>query len=131
MKVNDASLPNYMISGPGDGAKKTVRLTGLDLLELIAPNCDEKIIVAADLISEVARQISHKRIELGMTRKEMAKKLGVSARTIKRWEDADCDFTLSTIARLMVTLGVPNLEKLFGEKRYVDLTDDDQKEEAT
>lgn len=114
--MNKTSTPPYMTHSPGDGAKKTVRRTGLDLLELIAPNCDEKIIVAADLISEVAWQISHKRIELGMTRKEMAKKLGVSARTIKRWEDGACDFKLSTLAHLMVELGVPDFETLMRQE---------------
>ena len=38
--------------------------------------------------------------------------MGVSARTIKRWEDANCDFKLSTIAHLIVELGVPDLQSL-------------------
>lgn len=110
--MNEASNPLYMTHSPGDGAKLRVRRTGLDLFAGIEAIVGEKTILTAHLLSEVTEQITLRRKELGMTKREFADKMGVSARTVKRWEDGACDFKLSTLAHLMYEIGVPDLQSL-------------------
>ena len=43
----------------------------------------------------------------GMTQKELAARLGSSAAAVSRWLGGGHNFTLSTLARISVALGVP------------------------
>ena len=43
----------------------------------------------------------------GMTQKELAVRLGTSAAAVSRWLSGGHNFTLSTLAKISVELGVP------------------------
>ena len=71
------------------------------LMEAIQKIFSEEQIITATLIADVAYCIAEKRNELNLTQDELAKQLGISVRTLSRWENAQCDFKLSQIAKLV------------------------------
>lgn len=66
----------------------------------------EEEILAKKTLATIAADIQLKRIELGLNQKEFAKLLGVSQRTISRWESGTYDFTITTLINLCKKLGL-------------------------
>ena len=56
---------------------------------------------------DISDVICHRLKELGMSKKEFAKKVGTSPAAVTRWIGGGHNFTLSTIAKISAVLGVP------------------------
>ena len=67
------------------------------------------------IASDLAVAITSKRIDLGLTQKEFAEKIGKTQTMISKWENADCNFTIKTLIeiaqKLDLTLGITLKEK--------------------
>ena len=74
--------------------------------------------IANGCIAEIAATIQLQRKAKGYTQKDLAKKLGVSQVMISRWENAEENFTIATLAKVSIALGFElrnpfeNLEQL-------------------
>lgn len=54
----------------------------------------------------IAAEISMRRQELGLSQQQLADKLGVSQTLVSRWETGDVNFTLSTLVKISLALGL-------------------------
>ena len=54
----------------------------------------------------ISAEISMKRQELGMSRKEFAEKAHVSQSTVLKWESGDCNYSLLTLVHIASILGM-------------------------
>ena len=81
-------------------------------------DCDMKIEEQASpetIVMELGKQLSHRRIELGITQAQAADQAGVGKRTIERIE-AGYDTQLTTLIRLLRVLGLADhLDQLIPE----------------
>lgn len=75
-----------------------------DFLDALRQVFSEKEIARAWFWSEIAFQITICRETLGMTQKELARRVGVSARKIQRIEDCDYDPKLSLLSKIFTEL---------------------------
>ena len=66
-------------------------------------------------VEELTRRLAQFRMECGLTQDELAKRAGVSKRTIERIEDG-CDTQLTSLVRLLRVLGLADrLDQLIPE----------------
>ena len=74
--------------------------------------------IANGCIAEIAATIQLQRKAMGYTQKDLAQKLGVSQAIISRWENGVENFTIATLAKISMALGLElrnpfkNLEQL-------------------
>ena len=54
----------------------------------------------------VAKEIISARKKLGYSQKELAKKLGVSQAMVSQYESGDCNFTIESLCRIALVLGL-------------------------
>ncbi len=66
---------------------------------------DEEVILAA-LQSMIAADITGRRIEMKMTKKELAHLLNISQSTLSKWESGETNFTISTLVSIATKLGI-------------------------
>lgn len=66
----------------------------------------EEEIKASDFIALIAVSIQQHRMELGMTQREFARKLGVSQAMVSQWENGEKNFTVATLVRIASALGL-------------------------
>lgn len=81
--------------------------------------CD---IYAADAISTVAAFVFQSRKKLGLTQKEFAEKMSVSQGMISKWESADYNFSLESIAQIAAKLN-STFSIHFSSKEGTDISD--------
>lgn len=79
----------------------------LDLLTTLSDDLSAEELLLADIESDLAAQITAKRVELGMTQSEFAALLGKSQTTISKWENADCNFQIKTLVEIAQKLDLP------------------------
>lgn len=79
----------------------------LELLSTISDGFSPEELRFADIASDLASQITARRIELGLTQKEFAEKLGKTQAAISKWENADCNFQIKTLIELSEKLDLP------------------------
>lgn len=79
----------------------------LDLLTALSDDMSAEELRLADIESDLAAQITAKRVELGMTQSEFADLLGKSQATISKWESADCNFQIKTLVEIAQKLDLP------------------------
>jgi ribosome-binding protein aMBF1 (putative translation factor) len=72
----------------------------------------EEDIIASDIAYIIANGIFKRRRALGLTQQELADKLGVSQVMISRWESGEPNYTIETLVKLSIALGV-NLREGF------------------
>lgn len=78
-----------------------------ELLSTLSDNFSEEDLRFADIASDLASQITARRIELGLTQKQFAEKLGKSQATVSKWEAADCNFQIKTLIEISQKLELP------------------------
>ena len=61
---------------------------------------------AAKSIAQIASAIQRQRKVLGYTQQELATLLGVSQAMVSRWENGEENFTVTTLAKISVALGL-------------------------
>jgi len=60
----------------------------------------------AKYIAQIAAIIQRQRKAKGYTQQELASKLGVSQVMVSRWENGEENFTIATLAKISVALGI-------------------------
>lgn len=63
-----------------------------ELLTALSDDLSAEDLRLAAIVSDLAVQLTAKRIELGLTQSEFADLLGKSQTTVSKWENADCNF---------------------------------------
>ena len=79
----------------------------LDLLTALSDDLSAEDLRFAAIASDLAVQLTAKRIELGLTQSEFADLLGKSQTTVSKWENADCDFRIKTLVEIAQKLDLP------------------------
>jgi len=62
--------------------------------------------IAAKYIAQIASVIQKQRKAKGYTQQELACKLGVSQVMVSRWENGEENFTIATLAKISMVLGM-------------------------
>lgn len=76
-----------------------------EMFEFISQYISKSDIYAANLIGKISAFICRRRNELGMTQKDFAKFMDVSQGMISKWESADYNFTVESVAKISEKLG--------------------------
>ena len=76
------------------------------LFSAMSASINDEELILATLQGMIAAEISMRRQELGLSQKELAKKLQVSQGLVSRWERGDANFTLQTLVKVCLTLGL-------------------------
>lgn len=87
-----------------------------DLVESFAEHIGEADLYYAKALGSITSAIVKKRVSMNMTQRQFAQYMNVTQGLISRWESADYNFTVKTIAEICEKLNL-NLE--------IDLTPDD------
>ena len=95
---------------------KTANNEMLDLLSEYALRSD---IYAAKAIAKISMSIFNQRKELKMTQKQFAKMMGVSQGMVSKWESAEYNFTIETIAQIAERLHMVFEIELKHESEYL------------
>lgn len=66
---------------------------------------DEELLLSA-LQSDIAAEIASARIAKGLSQKELADALGVKQALVSRWESGSVNYTLQTLVRISLELGI-------------------------
>lgn len=78
-----------------------------DLLVKLANSLSYEELMFAEIASDLAVQITARRVELGLTQAEFAEKMEKPQDTISKWENANCDFSLKTLIEIADKLHLP------------------------
>ncbi len=100
-----------------------VRGKNAGFINELVDSLDRSEVIEAHLIAKVVSTLISARAEKGMNQKQFAKYMGVSQAMVSKWETADCNFTLQSIAKICEKLNmVPNLDFL-SEEDYMAIND--------
>ena len=81
-----------------------------DMLELLSALSEELSVEDlrfADIASDLAVQLTAKRIEMGLPQQDLADLLGTTQETVAKWENADYDFSVKTLIDISQKLDLP------------------------
>lgn len=70
------------------------------LLASLSENLSTEELLFAHFSSEIAVAIAAKRIEMGLTQKDFAERLGKTQAVVSKWENGEVNFTLRTLIDL-------------------------------
>lgn len=76
-----------------------------DFYKFIAENVSAGDLRAASIIGKISAFIVKRRSEMNMTQEELAERVGVSLKTVSKWESADYNFSVEEIAKIAEALG--------------------------
>lgn len=71
-----------------------------EMFDFLSNYLSKSDIYAAQTIAKISMYILKCRLDLNMTQKEFAKKMGVTQAMISKWESAEYNFTIETIAHI-------------------------------
>ena len=77
-----------------------------EMYEFISNYISKSDIYAASVIAKISAFIINYRYKTGMTHKEFAKFMGVTQGMISKWESAEYNFSVESIAQIAEKLGV-------------------------
>lgn len=77
-----------------------------ELMSALTEGLSTEDLIYAAIASDIAFQITSKRIDMGLTQADFAKTLGKSQAMISKWESADCNFTLKTLIEIAQKLNL-------------------------
>ena len=80
---------------------------GAALFHKILDETPQEVKTQVDWQYGISDAICHRLQELGMSKKELAQKAGTSPAAVTRWIGGGQNFTLSTLAKISVVLGIP------------------------
>ena len=75
-----------------------------DLLEIFEEDVATADIISARVLAEVSASIVKYRVDNGMTQKEFAQYMDVSQGMVSKWESADYNFSIKTLADIAAKL---------------------------
>jgi Predicted transcriptional regulators len=76
------------------------------MLSALTLNLDDEKTALSALQGMIAAEITGRRIDLGMTQKDLAHFLGISQSTLSKWESGETNFTLSTLVSIACKLDI-------------------------
>ena len=76
------------------------------MIDLMSSYLSKSDVYAATVIAKVSAYIFKYRLDNNLSQKEFAKKMGVSQGMVSKWESAEYNFTIETIAQIAEKLGV-------------------------
>ena len=83
-----------------------------DLLSALTESLNADDLLAADLVSDISSAITKRRISMGLSQKDLAKKIGKTQGTISKWENGDMNFTIELLAEIATKLDMDLSVKL-------------------
>ena len=89
------------------------------MLDLLSEYTSRSDIYAAKAIAKISMSIFNQRKELKMTQKQFAKLMGVSQGMVSKWESAEYNFTIETIAQIAERLNMVFEIELKPESEYL------------
>ena len=85
-----------------------------DFIDELIDSLNRSEVIEAHLISKVVSTLISARVERGMNQKQFADYMGISQAMVSKWENADCNFTIQSIAKICEKLNlVPCLDFFF------------------
>lgn len=91
-----------------------------EFVEYLGKNISKGGVYSAKALAHISATIFKKRLELGMNQKEFAAYMNVSQGMVSKWESADYNFTISTIADICEKLGLSMDVTFELEEDYID-----------
>lgn len=83
-----------------------------DLLSVLTEGLSLSELRAADIKSSLSFAIATHRINIGLSQKELAHRLGKTQSTVAKWENGDQNFTVETLAEIATILDMELTVKL-------------------
>ncbi len=77
-----------------------------DVFDFISDYISKSDIYAANAIAKISMFIFKRRQELGMSQKDFAKMMNVTQGMVSKWESADYNFTIESLAQISEKLNV-------------------------
>ena len=87
---------------------------GATLFHKILDETPQEVKTQVDWQYGISDVICRRLQELGMSKKELAQKVGTSPAAVTRWIGGGQNFTLSTLAKISAVLGVPLISVVKG-----------------
>lgn len=85
---------------------KNTKNSTKNLFDILSEQFSKEELIAADISSNIAFSIIKYRHEHGMTQKQLAEKTKVTQAMVSKWENGDYNFTIESLAKLCVQLGM-------------------------
>lgn len=85
---------------------KSHRATLDDLITAIAENMSQSNLLETVVCLETGDVIRKARKHLGLSQEEFSKKMNVTQSLVSRWESGNCNYTVETLAKIAVELGL-------------------------
>ena len=84
-----------------DETSNIIRNAG-ELFDALSDHITAADILAANMISNISVAIVEKRLIDGVSRKDFAKRIGVSVQTLRKFERGDHNFSVEQIAKIII-----------------------------
>lgn len=76
------------------------------LLEMLTQGQSDEELLMMSLQTDIAATISAVRVSKNISQKDLAQKLGVTQSLVSKWETGETNFTLLTLVRIALALGI-------------------------
>lgn len=93
------------------------------MIDLMAKYLSKEDVYAGQAIASISAFVLKERTKLGMSQTKFAKKMGVTQGMVSKWESAEYNFTLETIAQICAKLGYSFDISFMNENEYKKASD--------
>ncbi len=90
-----------------------------DFIDELIDSLNRSEVIEAHLISKVVSTLISARVERGMNQKQFADYMGISQAMVSKWENADCNFTIQSIAKICEKLNLVPCLDFLSEEDYM------------